>query len=105
MFCDFSSANAQIINFSDANLKEILRSVKTSNKIKKDLTSVFFKIVSNADREIERIKASSVSYVDMHISNLYNISSIQFFDELNFFDCTSNNLSLQCRPSFAFLKC
>ena len=61
-------ANAQIINFPDANFKAKLLSASPSNGVARDINGAYFKIDTNNNNEIEYTEAEDV--YELNISNL-----------------------------------
>ncbi|MBF4515695.1 T9SS type A sorting domain-containing protein [Flavobacterium sp. ANB] len=92
--CFFSSINAQIINFTDANFKTKLLQASENNKIAKDLTAKYFKIDSNNNGEIEIAEALNVTYLDLTNSNISSLDEIKNLNNLNDLNCSNNNLKL-----------
>ena len=66
-------ANAQIINFPDANLKAKLLSANSSNSIAQDLLGNYIRIDTNLDGNIQLSEALNVSYLDISFSNIYSL--------------------------------
>ena len=87
-------ANAQIINFPDANLKAKLLSANSSNSIAQDLLGNYIRIDTNLDGNIQLSEALNVSYLDISFSNIYSLEGIQNFLNLIFFDCSNNQLTM-----------
>ena len=92
-------ANAQIINFPDANFKINLLSANTNNNIAKNLNGEFFKIDSNNDGEIQEGEALNVSYLDLNAYRCGNgcvvssIEGINNFINLKVLKCFNNDIS------------
>ncbi|OWP86532.1 hypothetical protein BWK60_08385, partial [Flavobacterium covae] len=94
LICFFTSVNAQVINFPDANFKAILLSASPNNTIAKDLTGNYFKIDANNDGEIQLSEASNVTSLNLssvsggssnNVDNINNIIGINTFENLKFF--------------------
>jgi Leucine-rich repeat (LRR) protein len=96
-FLVFGSVNAQIINIPDANFKVKLLSASASNVIAKDLNGNYFKIDSNNDGNIQVSEALQVSYLNVSntsnsISNISDVTGIEYFINLYYLDCSFNFL-------------
>ena len=85
-------ANAQIINFPDANFKAKLLSASPINQVARNLAGNHFKIDANNDGEIQNSEALNVSYLDISSSNIASIVGIQNFTNLQTLNCSYNNL-------------
>ncbi|KGO92790.1 hypothetical protein Q767_15450, partial [Flavobacterium enshiense DK69] len=95
-FCLFTSVNAQIINFPDANFKARLMLSGTGPIIAKNLSGVSFKIDANNNGEIEVSEAQQVSYLNLNCNCYPNqiinsISGISNFINLNTLQCANHN--------------
>ncbi len=91
-------ANAQIINFPDANFKAKLLQASTEFNIAKNLAGDFFKIDANNNGEIEITEAQNVYGLDVNNLNsetgLPNTNLISSLDGIeNFVNITNLNLS------------
>ena len=102
-------ANAQIINFPDANFKAKLLSASPSNGVARDINGAYFKIDTNNNNEIEYTEAEDV--YELNISNLSSIQSVKIsditglshFSNLRKFYCIDNLLTNLDLTSFANL--
>jgi hypothetical protein len=86
-------SNSQIITFPDANFKSKL------------LASG---IDTNSDNEIDQSEALSVTSLNISYSNISSIAGIEYFTNLNFFRCNSNNLTtlpIQNLVNLSYLGC
>ncbi|MES2543408.1 MAG: T9SS type A sorting domain-containing protein [Bacteroidota bacterium] len=95
LFCLFITAfaQAQIINFPDANFKAKLLSSDPSNTVAKDLVGNNIKIDANSDGEIEVSEAMQVYYLDVSISSISSVDGISNFTNLQNFYCHENQIS------------
>ncbi|WP_309640296.1 T9SS type A sorting domain-containing protein [Flavobacterium sp.] len=73
----FMSANAQIINFPDANFKAKL---------------IALGLDANNNQEIEQSEASAINYLDISSSNISDLTGIQYFTNVGTFLCGGNYL-------------
>jgi len=86
-------ANAQTIYFPDANFKAKLLAASPSFQIAKNLNGNYFKIDANNDGEIQQTEALSVLEFRVNNSGILNLEGIQYFTNLTFFNCSSNQLT------------
>ncbi|WP_409025092.1 leucine-rich repeat domain-containing protein, partial [Flavobacterium sp.] len=91
--CLFTSVNAQIINFPDANFKAKLLEASPSNNISQNLSVVNFKIDANNNGEIEVSEAEQVSALQIPYSSIISLDGISNFSNLTYLDCSQNQLS------------
>ncbi|MCL9805388.1 T9SS type A sorting domain-containing protein [Flavobacterium amniphilum] len=94
----FTTVNAQIINFPDANFKTKLLASAPNNAIAKDLAGNYFNIDANNDGEIQVSEALNVSYLMIRStrntnSPISNFSGIEYFTNLTVFICNNNNIT------------
>ncbi len=91
-------ANAQIINFPDANFKAKLLAADPSNQIARNQVGAYVKIDTNADNEIDANEAALIYYLyatnDGQPDNvkISNLSGLEAFYNLWQFYCFSNLL-------------
>ncbi len=101
-------ANAQIINFPDANFKAKLLSASSSNSVAKNLSGVYFKIDSNNDGEIQVSEAQQVRDLDVNNSSISNLIGIEGFTNLEYLNCYNNqliNLDVTQNPNLVTFSC
>ena len=90
--------NAQIINFSDADLKaKLLSASPPTTYFAKDLSGNYTKIDTNNNNEIEVSEALQISYLDLsgqifiggtfYPNNTSNLTGIEYFTNLKYLDC------------------
>ena len=89
----FVSGKAQIINFSDVNVKTKLLAADSSNQIAKNLEGNYFKIDSNDDNEIDQSEAFSVLELDISNANISTFSELSNFSAIAVLNCSSNQIS------------
>lgn len=89
----FACTNAQIISFTDVNLKSKLLAASASNSIAQDLNGINFKIDANNDNEIQVSEALNVSRLLLSGSNIANLEGIQYFTNLKELYCDTNILT------------
>ena len=92
-FCIAFAANAQNIDFPDANFKAKLSEANTTNTIAKNLSGSYFKIDVNNDGEIQQSEAIQVSYLNVQDSNINTITGLDYFTNLQTFGVTNNSLA------------
>nr|WP_294937558.1 T9SS type A sorting domain-containing protein [uncultured Flavobacterium sp.] len=95
----FNGVSAQNINFPDVNFKSKLLQASPSNQIAKDMAGNWFKIDANNDAQIQVSEALAVKYLNVNNignsdPNLYitNLEGLDFFSNLEHFDCTFNRI-------------
>ena len=94
--CSVDIGGNFIVNIPDANFKAKLLAASTTNLIARSLAGNFFKIDINNDGQIQQSEALSVS--ELNIKGTFNnsisdLTGIQNFENLNYLDCSNNNLS------------
>ena len=92
-FLFLAVANAQIINFPDANFKAKLLAANSSNRIAINLAGNYFKIDANDDGEIEIAEALQISSLFASNSLLSNLAGIENFLNIELLDINGNYLS------------
>ncbi|WP_395056234.1 T9SS type A sorting domain-containing protein [Flavobacterium sp.] len=90
--CLFTSVNAQIINFPDANFKAKLLASNPSNRIAQDLNYNFIKIDVNNNGEIELSEALQVLSLSISHSNISDMTGVESFTNLVNLSCGNNLL-------------
>src|SRR5690554_7341179 len=88
----FNIGNAQIVNIPDANFKAELLQASTSNTIAKNATGQNIKIDTNDDGEIQISEALNVYELNVHDSNIGDLTGIGAFVNLTHLRCSSNSL-------------
>ena len=104
----FTSVNAQIITFPDANLKAKILQSSTSNSIAENLSGSNFKVDANNDGEIQVTEALQVKDLDIYNSSVVSLFGIQGFTNMTALHCGSNQittLNLTGMPNLVFLDC
>ncbi|MDI1316419.1 T9SS type A sorting domain-containing protein [Flavobacterium sp.] len=86
-------ANAQIINFPDANFKAKLLAASPMNTIASNGGLDFIKIDSNNDNEIDVNEALQIITLNVSIANISNIAGIEYFVNLRSLNCNQNQIS------------
>lgn len=93
-------ASAQIINFPDANFKARLLQANTFNMIASTLTptdngyvSTYHKIDTNNDGEIQVSEALLIKYLRVSTANITDVTGVNEFKNLKYFNCTSNQIT------------
>ena len=90
----FCFGNAQVINFPDANFKAKLLASSSSTLIASNITTnIFFKIDANSDNEIQVSEALQVGTLDVSASNIVSLTGIEYFTNLHFLNCETNQLA------------
>jgi len=95
------NANAQIINFPDANFKTKLLAASPSNTIASihvwppinDQTIIYVKIDANNNGEIEVSEAAAIFSLNVSGSNISSLIGIEYFSGLNDLNCSNNHLN------------
>ncbi|TGD59059.1 DUF7619 domain-containing protein [Flavobacterium humi] len=100
----FTVSNAQIVNFTDINLKTILLTSTPSNTIAKNLIGQYFRIDSNYNGEIEASEAQSVSYIDVNNQSITSLTGIEAFTNLAELNCEHNSLTVLDATPFTSIK-
>ena len=106
-------AQAQIINFPDANFKARLLAANPSNNIATTNPNPFINTYNttidvNGNGEIEVFEASLLTRLDINGSNIANIEGIQYFTNLIIFHCYTNQitqLDVTTMPNLINLSC
>jgi hypothetical protein len=91
--CLFTSVNAQIINFPDANFKARLLAANADNGFAWNLAGNSFKIDANNNAEIEVSEALQVKMLNANYSNSTSLIGISNFTNLERLHCTNNLLT------------
>ena len=93
-------ANAQIINFSDANFKAKLLEASPSHSIASSAyitengnPSSYSSIDTNNNGEIEISEASIITFLDLSLSSISDLTGIAFFTNLQTLICYGNELT------------
>jgi hypothetical protein len=93
VICLSTVANAQIINFPDANFKARLLEASSNNEIARDLTgNNYFKIDANNNGEIDIDEASKVGSLNLNFSNITSLEGISSFVNLKKLRCAVNQI-------------
>ncbi len=92
--------NAQIVNIPDANFKARLLQASQSNSVASTLTpndsgyvSSYNKIDTNNDGEIQVSEALLIKYLKVSTANITDVTGINEFKNLKYFNCTSNQIT------------
>ncbi len=103
--CFFSISKAQIANMPNAEFKEMLLSATPQNMIAKNLSGDYCTIDVNHDQQIQIDEAKNISYLNLvdHVF-LRDLNGISNFINLEYLDCTSNNLDHLDVTSLSKLK-
>ncbi|CAI2768104.1 DUF7619 domain-containing protein [Flavobacterium collinsii] len=91
--CLISSAEAQIINFPDANFKAKLVTANSSNRIAEGLNGLPIKIDTNEDGEIDHLEALQVKRLNVKESNIKSLEGINYFTNITTLYCRTNSLT------------
>lgn len=94
LLCFF--AQAQIVNFTDANFKAKLVSITSASGNARNLIGQNVKIDLNSDGEIQQSEASQISYLNLTNSGtniISNAEGINSFSNIKFINFASNNLT------------
>jgi hypothetical protein len=93
-------ANAQIINFPDANFKAKLLSASPSNNIASteypnefENVSSYVSIDTNGNGEIEQSEAALIVYLNIAGTTITDLTGIEFFTNLNYLSCYNSLIS------------
>lgn len=115
-----SFCNAQIINIPDANFKAKLLEASPNNQIASSQTPIYSAsmgdwysqeyctIDTNGDGEIQISEANSIKFLNIYASNLNSIVGILDFQNLEYLNCSSNqiaNINLSGSNNLKFLIC
>ncbi|NHN24472.1 T9SS type A sorting domain-containing protein [Flavobacterium jejuense] len=92
---------AQIVNIPDANFKAKLLSASSSNQIASTQTpntfngsvSMYHKIDTNEDGEIQVSEALTIKYLNVSSSNISSITGLEAFTNILYLNATNNQLS------------
>jgi len=92
----FNICSAQTINIPDAHFKAMLLAANSTNTIAatgplNNLTNV--KIDTNNDGEIQVSEAQVINYLLIINSQISDLTGIEYFTNLNWFNCAQNNLT------------
>lgn len=93
------NANAQIINFPDANLKAKLLTANTGVNVASILgtypgqPSTYNKIDTNNDGEIQISEALLIKYLNISSANVTNLTGLSYFSNLENLICNYNKIS------------
>ena len=93
VLCFFTTSKAQIVNIPDANFKAKLLTASTNNTIAKDLVGNYFKIDANSDGQIQESEVFQVASLFVSNSNILDLTGIEFFTNLEYLNCTGNQLT------------
>ena len=107
-FIFLATANAQIINFPDANFKAKLLAADVTNQIARNLIGDYFKIDSNSDGEIQFTEALQVASLYVDNSDISSLAGIEFFTAIVILNCFGNqliNLNLTSNIALIYLSC
>ena len=92
--------NAQIVDIPDPNFKARLLQATPYNLIASTLTpndngyvSTYHKIDINNDGEIQVSEALLIKYLKVSTANITDVTGINEFKNLKYFNCTSNQIS------------
>ena len=92
-------ANAQVINFTDANLKAKLLAASPSNQIARGVDVwTYIKIDVNNDGEIQLTEAALVYWLNISNqpagnSDITNLVGLEYFTNLQRLDCSDNSIT------------
>jgi Leucine-rich repeat (LRR) protein len=92
-FFAFNLANAQIINFPDANFKSKLVLSSPTNFVAHDLSGNVIAVDANHNGEIEMIEAAQVGSLDLKFSSISSLEGINYFANLKSLGCDNNLLT------------
>lgn len=99
-----SFGNAQIINFSDAELKNRLLEANPSTYIAKDVNGSAVAIDTNADNEIDISEAQAIYQLNISSSNISELNGLEHFINLTRLEINLNSISVFDGTSFANLE-
>ena len=108
ILCFGFMANGQIINFPDANFKAKLLMANIANGIAKDSQNNNIAVDDNNDGQIQVAEALQVSILNINSSNISDLTSIEYFTNLKYLNCDSNQitiLNITNNISLTFLSC
>ena len=98
------TANAQIINIPDVNFKARLLAASPSNTTAASGVTTFIKIDSNNNNEIEVSEALQVTMLNVSISEIYDMTGIEYFTNLRTLNCDQNHISTLDLNNLSSLK-
>lgn len=84
---------AQVLSIPDTNFKNKLLQASVSNTIAKDINGNNMVIDANGDGEIQQWEALAVYELDVHTSDINDLTGIEHFANLSVLDCSENNLT------------
>jgi hypothetical protein len=92
-FCSVFATNGQIINFADANFKNVLLQANsdTGEQRAGGGNGGYFIIDANHDNEIDVDEALQVTYLNIHTDLVTSLSGIEYFNNLQTFLLWNNN--------------
>lgn len=85
-------ANAQIINFPDANFKNVLLSANASNQIAYGVSG-YTNVDTNGDGEIQVSEASVITILQFQSASIVDLTGIENFTNLANLGCYSNTIN------------
>jgi len=86
-------ASAQIVNIPDANFKAKLLNADVTNDIALDINENYIKIDVNNNGEIEQSEADLIYGLNINNSNIFDVTGINNFINLNYINISINNLT------------
>lgn len=99
-FLFLTISNAQIVNIPDANFKARLLQASSNNQIASTTepndngyVSTYNKIDTNNDGEIQVSEALLIKYLRVPGVNINDVTGINAFENLKFFNCANNQIS------------
>lgn len=108
IFFLIGSVNAQIINFSDANLKAKLLSASLTNTVATDINHNPIIIDTNADGEIQVNEALLVYSLNVSSSNISSLQGLNHFTNLIELYCQNNiltTLDVAANTNLYYINC
>lgn len=93
LFCMSGILGAQNIFIPDAVFKQKLLQAGPSNQIARDENGNAIRIDVNEDGEIQALEALAVYMLDVHNSQIFNLTGIEYFTNLVHLDCSNNLLT------------
>jgi Leucine-rich repeat (LRR) protein len=103
LFC-FVAANAQVINFPDANFKAKLLTANATNNIAQNASYQSTKIDANNDGEIQVSEAVNVYLLNINASTISNLSGIENFTSLRYLYFNQNQVTTFYFPQLVQLR-
>ncbi|MGV9003150.1 T9SS type A sorting domain-containing protein [Flavobacterium sp.] len=88
-----TTANAQTINFPDANFKAKLLAASAVNTIAANGATAYIKIDANNNNEIEVNEALQVVTLNVSIADIYDLTGIEYFTNLRSLNCSQNHIA------------